>query len=86
MLLVAGKIDFYMGGNMIRRSTRSTQNVPLVVVAAHFQKDPQILMSHPGVGLDKWEDLPKATAFIGKEGAPRSTSGWFRLTVSRKTT
>jgi NitT/TauT family transport system substrate-binding protein len=25
-------------------------------------------MSHPGVGLDKWTDLPKATAFVGKEG------------------
>ena len=26
-------------------------------------------MSHPGVGLDKWADLPKASpAFIGKEG------------------
>jgi NitT/TauT family transport system substrate-binding protein len=37
-------------------------------VAGHFQKDPQIIMSHPGVGLDKWTDLPKATAFIGKEG------------------
>ena len=38
------------------------------MVAAHFQKDPQMVMSHPGVGLDKWEDLPKATAFIAKEG------------------
>jgi NitT/TauT family transport system substrate-binding protein len=42
--------------------------VPIVVVAADFQKDPQIMMSHPGVGLDKWTDLPKATAFVGKEG------------------
>jgi NitT/TauT family transport system substrate-binding protein len=25
-------------------------------------------MSHPGVGLDRIEDLPKATAFIGKDG------------------
>jgi NitT/TauT family transport system substrate-binding protein len=27
------------------------------------------MMSHPGVGLDKWTDLPKASAiFVGKEG------------------
>src|ERR1700733_4694555 len=45
------------------------RSVPIVVVAADFQKDPQIFMSHPGVGLDKWADLPKATtAFVGKEG------------------
>jgi NitT/TauT family transport system substrate-binding protein len=25
------------------------------------------MMSHPGVGLDHWTDLPKATAFVGKE-------------------
>ena len=42
--------------------------MPTIVVAADFQKDPQIFMSHPGVGLDKWADLPKAPAFVGKEG------------------
>jgi NitT/TauT family transport system substrate-binding protein len=58
ILLAAGKLDFYMGGNLLLA----------FVVAATFQKDPQIMMSHPGVGLDKWTDLPKATAFVGKEG------------------
>ena len=52
-----------------RRSTRSKQNVPIVVVAAHFQKDPQMVMSHPGVGLDKFTDLVNSPAYIGK-GAP----------------
>ncbi len=67
LLLAAGKLDFYMGGNMLLAFDAVEQNIPIVVVAADFQKDPQILMSHPGVGLDKWTDLPKATAFIGKE-------------------
>jgi NitT/TauT family transport system substrate-binding protein len=44
------------------------QNVPVIVVAAEFQKDPQILMSHPGVGYDKFTDLPKATAYISFTG------------------
>ena len=43
------------------------QGIPTIVVASLFQKDPLILMSHPGVGLDSFADLPKATAFIGKD-------------------
>ncbi|HZZ60425.1 MAG TPA: ABC transporter substrate-binding protein [Roseiarcus sp.] len=68
LLLAAGKLDFYMGGNLLLAFDAVDKNVPIVVVAAHLQKDPQMVMSHPGVGLDKWTDLPKATAYIGKEG------------------
>ena len=68
LLLAAGKLDFYMGGNLLLAFDAVDRHVPIVVVAAHLQKDPQIMMSHPGVGLDKWTDLPKATAYIGKEG------------------
>jgi NitT/TauT family transport system substrate-binding protein len=68
MLLMTGQLDFFMGGNLIADFLAMEQHFPIVVVAADFQKDPQIIMSHPGVGLDKWTDLPKATAFIGKGG------------------
>jgi len=68
LLLATGKIEFYMGGNLLLPFEAVEQHVPTIVVAAIFQKDPQIFMSHPGVGLDKWTDLPKATAYVGKEG------------------
>ncbi|HXZ15243.1 MAG TPA: ABC transporter substrate-binding protein, partial [Roseiarcus sp.] len=68
LLLATGKLDFYMGGNLLLAFDAVDQNLDIVVVAAHFQKDPQMVMSHPGQGLDKWADLPGATAFIGKEG------------------
>jgi len=68
ILLAAGTLDSSMGGNLLLAFDAVDKHVPLVVVAATFQKDPQIMMSHPGVGLDKWTDLPKATAFVGKEG------------------
>jgi NitT/TauT family transport system substrate-binding protein len=68
LLLATGKIEFYMGGNMIQAFTAVQEKIPTIVVAGDFQKDPQIFMSHPGVGFDKWTDLPKATAFVGKEG------------------
>lgn len=68
-LLLAGKIDFYMGGNMLQAFSAVEQNIPLRVVAASFQKEPQVLMSHPGQGLDTWEDLKKADQYIlGDEG------------------
>jgi NitT/TauT family transport system substrate-binding protein len=77
LLLAAGRIDFDLGANMIQAFSGVEQNVPIVAVAALFQKDPFILMSHPGQGLDRLEDLPKATAFIGKD-ALFSVYQWLR--------
>lgn len=69
-MLLAGKIDFYMGGNMLQAFDAVQQGIPLRVVAASFQKEPQVLMSHPGEGLDKFEDLKNAEQYIiGDEGA-----------------
>lgn len=63
-LMLAGKIDFYMGGNMLQAFAAVEQNIPLRIVAASFQKEPQVLMSHPGQGLDTWEDLKNAEQYI----------------------
>ncbi|MBV1705386.1 MAG: ABC transporter substrate-binding protein [Hyphomicrobiales bacterium] len=68
LLLVGGKVDFAMGLDLIDGFNAAASGAPLVVVAAEFQRDPQILMSHPGVGLDRWADLPKAKLFIGPLG------------------
>jgi NitT/TauT family transport system substrate-binding protein len=68
ILLAWGKLDFYMGSNMIEAFSAVQVNVPIIVVAAEYQKDPQILMSHPDVGYDKFTDLSKATAYISKTG------------------
>ncbi len=67
LLLAAGKIEFNLGGNLIQAFDAVAENVPIVAVAAMFQKDPFILMSHPGAGLDRFEDLPRARAFIGRD-------------------
>jgi NitT/TauT family transport system substrate-binding protein len=68
LFLLLGKIEFYMGGDMLGDFLAAERNLPTVVVAADFQKDPQAFMSHPGVGLDNWADLPKATAFASQTG------------------
>ena len=78
LLLAAGRIEFDLGGNMIQAFNAVEQHVPIVAVAALFQKDPFILISHPGEGLDRFEDLPKArTAFVGHD-ALVSVYQWLR--------
>jgi NitT/TauT family transport system substrate-binding protein len=67
-LLIAGKIDFYMGGSM-GELTAVEQGIPIMDVAAIFQKDPQILMAHPDQGIEKFEDLAKLpTILMSKDG------------------
>ncbi|NVK34614.1 MAG: ABC transporter substrate-binding protein [Rhodobacteraceae bacterium] len=68
-LLLAGKIDFFMAGNMLQPLSAAAEDIPLIEVAAIFQKDPQVLIAHPDVGLEKFEDLAKLpTIFMGKNG------------------
>ncbi|HLB16729.1 MAG TPA: ABC transporter substrate-binding protein [Burkholderiales bacterium] len=55
-LLAAGQTDFIMGTAM-RTLNAQAQGVPIVTVFASFQKDPQTLVTHVGVGHDKLQDL-----------------------------
>jgi len=68
ILLPVGKIDFYMSANLLQSFDAVAQNIPTVAVAASFQKDPQVLMAHPGQGIDRFEDLKKLTVLVSKEG------------------
>ena len=69
MLMTVGKLDFYMGGSMIQAFSAAEKDIPTVVVAAHFQKEPQVLLSHPGQGLDTFADLRKSNdILLSKEG------------------
>jgi NitT/TauT family transport system substrate-binding protein len=42
--------------------------VPVVSVAAMFQKDPQVLLTHPESKVTKLEELKPLTLFVSKEG------------------
>jgi NitT/TauT family transport system substrate-binding protein len=66
--LLAGKIEFYMSANTLQAFDAVAQNVPTLVVASIFQKDPQVLLAHPGQGIEKFDDLKKLTLFVSKEG------------------
>ena len=84
MLLIAGKIEFFMGGDMIGDFLAVQNNIPTIAVAADFQKNPQCFMSHPGVGLDKWEQLSKANPAFVSAGAVNTFWAWMRLAYGFK--
>ena len=77
--LLYGKLDFYMGSDMIGNFHWAEAKTPLIAVAADFQKSPQALMSHPGVGLDKWEDLPRAKPVYLGAAAITTFYAWLKL-------
>ncbi|HEY2754362.1 MAG TPA: ABC transporter substrate-binding protein [Pseudolabrys sp.] len=66
ILLPVGKIDFYMSANSLQSFDAVENNIPTVAVAASFQKDPQVLIAHPGT-VEKLADLKTHTIFLSKE-------------------
>ncbi len=68
MLLTAGKLDFFMSANTLQSFDAVANKVPLVTVAAIFQKDPQVLLTHPEVKVTKLADLKPLTLLVSKEG------------------
>ena len=84
LMLLFGKLDFFMGGDMIGNLLSAEAKLPLVAVAAGFQKSPQIFMSHPGEGLDTWDDLVKAKPVYVGAGAINTFYAWMRLVYGFK--
>jgi NitT/TauT family transport system substrate-binding protein len=68
LLLAVGRLDFFMSTNTLQSFDAVEQNVPTLAVAAMFQKDPQVLIAHPGRGIDELRDLRGLTLFISQEG------------------
>ncbi|MEM1361175.1 MAG: ABC transporter substrate-binding protein [Pseudomonadota bacterium] len=66
-LLLAGKIDYHMGGDMLQAFNAVKEGIPVVSVAAIFQKHPQVILAHPGAA-DSWDDLKNLTLLIGDNG------------------
>ena len=64
--LIAGRIQFYMGGTLSAMDAVQ-EEIPLVIVAADFQKDPQVLMTHPGK-VASFEEIAGLDEFIIGDG------------------
>src|SRR4051794_19747845 len=60
-LLIAGKLDFFMTANNLKSLEAVAGNVPVVSIAAMFQKDPQVLLAHPTSKVARLEDFKNLT-------------------------
>ncbi|MCY4463309.1 MAG: ABC transporter substrate-binding protein [Albidovulum sp.] len=63
-LMLAGKIDFHMGGSMLSTFNSVAEDIPVVTVAGLFQKHPQVILTHPGKA-ETFEDLKNLTLLLG---------------------
>ena len=78
-LLIAGRVDFYMAGNMIQPLLAIPEGIPIVEVAAIFQKDPAAFLTHPDAPVETFADLASLpTLFVSKD----SLVTWYRWVMA----
>lgn len=66
-LLAAGKLDLGLADNMLISYNFVAGKVPVVAIAAFFQKPPQALLAHPDSGVRSFEDLKGKTILVATE-------------------
>jgi NitT/TauT family transport system substrate-binding protein len=66
-LLAAGVLDFNIASNSFVPLNFVQQKIPMVTVAAIFQKDPSVLIAHPGQGDDTLAALKGKPIMIGSD-------------------
>jgi NitT/TauT family transport system substrate-binding protein len=71
-LLLGGAVDMIMS-NSFEAISYAREKLPFLCIGSIFQKDPQVIICHPGVGLDKMENLKGKTILVGGTGR---TSYW----------
>jgi NitT/TauT family transport system substrate-binding protein len=67
LLLAAGRLEFNIATNSFVPLNFVAQNIPMVAVAAMFQKDPSVLIAHPGQGDDSFAALNGKPIMIGAD-------------------
>jgi NitT/TauT family transport system substrate-binding protein len=76
-LMMAGRLDFNLGGG--RAIEFAQQGLPFKAIAANFQKDPSVLIAHPGVGDDSFAALKGKPIMIGAD----TRAGWWRFLAAK---
>ena len=66
-LLAAGVLDFNIASNSFIPLNFVREKIPMVAVAAIFQKDPSVLIAHPGQGDDSLAALKGKPIMIGSD-------------------
>jgi NitT/TauT family transport system substrate-binding protein len=71
-LLLGGRVDMIMS-NSFEAINYVKEGLPFMCIGSIFQKDPQVIISHPGVGHDSFPALKGKPILIGAAGR---TSYW----------
>jgi len=74
-LLLAGRLDFNITGNAFLALNFVKENIPFRTVASMFQKDPAVLIAHPGQGNDSFPALKGKPIMIGAD----TRVGWWNF-------
>ena len=74
-LLMGGRLDFIIAGNSFLALNFARENLPFVAVAAMFQKDPSVILAHPGMGNDSFVALRGEPIMIGAD----TRIGWWNF-------
>jgi NitT/TauT family transport system substrate-binding protein len=56
-LVASGAVEMGMGSNSFIALNLAAEKAPVKIVAAFMQKDPQVLMAHPGTGVNSIADM-----------------------------
>jgi NitT/TauT family transport system substrate-binding protein len=72
-LLLAGRLDFNISSNTFLALNFVKENIPFRAVAGLFQKDPVVLIAHPGQGNDSFPALKGKPIMISAD----SRVGWW---------
>ncbi len=79
LLLAAGRVEFSLSSNSFIVLNYVKQSIPMVAVAATFQKDPSVLIAHPGQGNNRLKALKGRPIYIGSD----TRVGWWLFLKSR---
>jgi NitT/TauT family transport system substrate-binding protein len=66
-LLLAGRVDMIMS-NAFQALNYVRENLPFICIGSIMQKDPQVLMTHEGNGINSFEDMRGRPILIGAGG------------------
>jgi NitT/TauT family transport system substrate-binding protein len=76
-LLLSGKIDFYLGTQQ-EQLIGAEKGIPLVDVAAFYQKNAQVLIAHPDSGMETFSDLARLKTIFMTHGGFGAYFEWMK--------
>lgn len=76
-MLLAGKLDFYLGTQQ-EQLIGIEQGIPLVDVAAFYQKNAQVILAHHDRGIENFEGLAKLETIFMTQGGFGAYFEWMK--------